>query len=242
MKTMHFIYQPKGGTGKTAIATIMSQYLMEREKPVIGFDTDNENFSFTAKKYLDVRRIKIAQDFWKSPAPISFDPAIKIMEEAEDGQHGVVDNGAATAPQFEDYLIQHNVMDVLQNKKINVILHIVVDHQTKHYLNHFNRAVEKFPNIQIVIWVNNYLCDVDLGVKNISEYGGFQKHIDRILGFIEIPNVKLTKFSDAIMSIDMDTTPYISIIKNQLVKDDLRNSVDDYWKKLKFQLDMIPLD
>lgn len=40
MASIHFVGGEKGGVGKSVAARVLAQYLIEREIPFLGFDTD----------------------------------------------------------------------------------------------------------------------------------------------------------------------------------------------------------
>ena len=41
--SIHFILQGKGGVGKSYVASLLTQYLQDKKKPVVGFDLDPTN-------------------------------------------------------------------------------------------------------------------------------------------------------------------------------------------------------
>ena len=43
MATIHFIGGEKGGVGKSLVARLMAQYLIDRQQPFLGFDSDRSN-------------------------------------------------------------------------------------------------------------------------------------------------------------------------------------------------------
>ncbi len=43
MVHIHFIGGEKGGVGKSLVARILAQYLIDRERPFLGFDTDRSH-------------------------------------------------------------------------------------------------------------------------------------------------------------------------------------------------------
>ena len=43
MATIHFIGGEKGGVGKSVVARLLAQYMIDNEMPFIGFDTDRSH-------------------------------------------------------------------------------------------------------------------------------------------------------------------------------------------------------
>ena len=43
MSKLHFIGGEKGGVGKSLVARILAQYLIDHETPFLGFDTDQSH-------------------------------------------------------------------------------------------------------------------------------------------------------------------------------------------------------
>ena len=43
MANIHFIGGEKGGVGKSLVSRLVAQYLIDKELPVLGFDTDRSH-------------------------------------------------------------------------------------------------------------------------------------------------------------------------------------------------------
>ena len=58
--TVHFVLQAKGGIGKSFVATLLAQHLINEAGAVRCFDTDQENTTFAHYAALSVRHITLA--------------------------------------------------------------------------------------------------------------------------------------------------------------------------------------
>jgi len=47
MSSLNFIGGEKGGVGKSVVARVLAQYLIDKDLPFMGFDTDRSHTSFT---------------------------------------------------------------------------------------------------------------------------------------------------------------------------------------------------
>ena len=45
MSTIHFVGGEKGGVGKSVVARLLAQYMIDHNLPFIGFDTDKSHGS-----------------------------------------------------------------------------------------------------------------------------------------------------------------------------------------------------
>ena len=59
---VHFILQPKGGVGKSYVASILAQYLLDKGINVEGFDLDPSNPTFSEYATLPVSRFNLLED------------------------------------------------------------------------------------------------------------------------------------------------------------------------------------
>ena len=57
--SIHFILQGKGGVGKSYVASLLTQYLQDKKKPVVGFDLDPTNPTYAEYEKLPVERISL---------------------------------------------------------------------------------------------------------------------------------------------------------------------------------------
>ena len=59
MAIINMVLQGKGGVGKSYVASILTQYLLDRDQSVACFDTDPVNATFSAYKNINVARLEV---------------------------------------------------------------------------------------------------------------------------------------------------------------------------------------
>ena len=121
MRTVHLILQGKGGVGKSLVASLLCQYLIEQGREILAFDTDPVNQTLTGYKDLPVQELKLMKgdDIDRR----RFDQLIEAVLSASDDV--VVDNGAATFVPLSSYLKENQTVDFLEEAGMRVLMHTV---------------------------------------------------------------------------------------------------------------------
>src|ERR1700755_2993692 len=111
VRKVHTILEPKGGCGKTFVASLIAQALQERGEPVVCFDTDRENASLR-----DIPALKA------EPVSLFLPNSDEIDVHAMDGMtermlsedsNFVLDNGATSFAPLSRYLVQDGIADAV---------------------------------------------------------------------------------------------------------------------------------
>lgn len=185
MANIHFILQGKGGVGKSLIASLMMQYQQEHNLKTIAVDTDPVNASFAAYSAFPTKRIELL-DKHQSLNPKKFDDLMEMIFANEDSDF-IIDNGASSFIPMSSYLVENQVMDMLQSMNRRVIVHTVVTGgQALKDTLHGLASLGKNMNVPLVVWVNHYFGDVEADNKAFEQMKVYENNKDKIIAVINI--------------------------------------------------------
>ncbi len=185
MNSVHFILQGKGGVGKSFVAMMLAQYLINKERPLVCADTDPVNATFTQYKSLNVAHVDIASNGRVLQA--KFDPLIDKIASTE--ADFIIDNGAATFLPLTTYMAENDIFDLLAENGKKVFVHnVITAGQAKtDTLNGFEQLTSKVNgSAKIVVWENEYWGTVDVDGYPLSALKLFKQNKDKIAGTVKI--------------------------------------------------------
>lgn len=123
--SIHFIFQGKGGIGKSFVASLLAQWCADQGGAALKcYDTDQENTTLAHYKALNVSHIPVMRSDYVID-PKKFDG---LMEQllTTDGVVSVIDNGSNTFAPLCAYLVENQVLDFLRENGKRVFIHTVV--------------------------------------------------------------------------------------------------------------------
>jgi hypothetical protein len=180
---VHFMFQSKGGCGKTYSIALLAQYFMKIGANLKGFDTDQENRDFHAYKGLPVRYVDVMQDK-TSIDQKKFDGFMESLL-TEDGVF-VVDNGANSFTPLLGYLVENNGIELLREAGKTVYLHGIIagGDNYESTLAGFNDLVSN-TDAPVVLWLNEHFGDlVNREGTPFLQTEDFKKHAKKLCGVI----------------------------------------------------------
>ncbi len=185
MSNIHFILQGKGGVGKSLISALLMQYNQENNIPTIAVDTDPVNASLAAYSAFPTKRIELLDEH-RNMQPQKFDGLMDMIF-LNDDKDFIIDNGASSFIPLSSYLVENEVMTMLDSMKRRVIVHTVITggqamKDTLHGLN----ALAANMNVPIVVWVNHYFGDVLSDGKSFEKMKVYQNNKDKVIAIINI--------------------------------------------------------
>jgi len=169
--SVHIILQAKGGVGKSYVAAIVAQYYRGRQFPVRCFDTDPGNATLAQYKALDVEHVgDLIQGGVINQK--RFDPLIEKLLNG-DGV-AIVDTGASTFLPFWNYVLENEVLTLLETQDRQVYMHCVVTggQAMKDTLNGLDRLAQTTSRKSIIVWLTNSSakCEKALGPLSNSNW------------------------------------------------------------------------
>ena len=185
MRTVNLILQGKGGVGKSLVASLLSQYLIEQGREILAFDTDPVNQTLTGYKDLPVQELKLMKgdDIDRR----RFDQLIEAILTASGDV--VVDNGAASFVPLSAYLKENQTVDFLEESGIRVLIHTVFTggQAMKETADGLVSLASHFPTVPLVVWLNRYFGEIATETKQFEEFKVYRENQDKIAALIYIP-------------------------------------------------------
>jgi len=150
MSTIHFIGGEKGGVGKSVVARLLAQYMIDNEIPFIGFDTDRSHGSLL-RFYADYASPTIIDDYQ------SLDAIIETATEQPDYRI-LVDLAAQTHHPLIQWMDESGVLELAEELGIRVCYWNVMD-SGKDCADLLNKLLDKFRARIDYVLVQNQLRD-----------------------------------------------------------------------------------
>lgn len=183
--TVHLILQGKGGVGKSYLASLLTQFLNSRQRPVTCIDTDPVNATFAGYKAFNVQRVELMEG--GSLNERKFDD---VMEQVVSGSGDfVIDNGAASFIPLSFYILENDAINVLTANGKRVVIHTVVTggQAIRDTLEGFKSLATQLPeNVELVVWLNEFFGDIAAEGKQFEDMAVYQKNRDRVSGLVRI--------------------------------------------------------
>lgn len=159
MSTIHFIGGEKGGVGKSVVARLLAQYMIDKEIPFIGFDTDRSHGSLL-RFYTDYASPTIIDDYQ------SLDAIIETAS-ANPEQRILVDLAAQTHYPFAQWLEESGVLELTEELGIKVYYWNVMD-SGKDCVDLLDKLLNQFGSSLNYILVQNQLRDDNFSILEFS--------------------------------------------------------------------------
>ncbi len=192
-KQVHFILQGKGGVGKSVVATLLAQFLKEKQ-PLRCIDTDPINPTFSMFKGLEVEHLNLLS----SPNKINekkFDQLIEMVLESD--QNVIIDNGSGGFLAISNYIIENDIIQTISGLDIFVHVPVTGGQAFEETINGLISISNQFDEkAKIVIWINEYFGKLEKELESFNFFKKFdrQKHA----GTITIPELTADTFGEDI--------------------------------------------
>jgi hypothetical protein len=188
VRRIHLVLQGKGGTGKSLIASLLAQYLMEAGRPISCYDLDPVNSSLAAITALAARPVEILDGEIINSLEID-----KLVDEwiAAPGDI-VVDNGAAGFVPMSKYLIENEVNAVLAAHGMEMVIHTVITGggAMVDTLRGLASVLQNYPPaVRVVVWCNEYFGPTSADGIEFADTKVYRDNRDRIAGIVRLAKV-----------------------------------------------------
>jgi hypothetical protein len=182
---IHLSLQGKGGVGKSFVASIVAQYLIERGHDVQCIDTDPVNHTLSQYKGLPVRLLQLLCGSRVDER--KFDVLLETF--LKEKATFIVDNGASTFVALWNFMLESQVIQKLAESGIPLYLHTVITGGLglTDTIDGFNQLAETMKDRRIVIWFNEYFGPVDWEGKSFIDTDLYKVHEAKVVGTVTIP-------------------------------------------------------
>ena len=193
--SIHFFMAGKGGIGKTLSSLIFAQILMRLGRNVDCFDVDPLNASLASYKALDAEQIDLTKD-GKIDSQKLDELVVRILASHHDC---IIDNGTSSFLSFLNYLIENDVLTILNDEGRNVFVHIVVTGgpPMQDTITGFESLITQIPKFcKVIVWINEFYGEpvvygepeddgkpVRIDMEDLALFAAFS---DQIVAFIRI--------------------------------------------------------
>lgn len=160
MATIHLIGGEKGGVGKSVVARLLAQYMIDHELPFIGFDTDRSHGSLL-RFYGDYASPTVIDNYQ------SLDAIIETAS-AQPEQRILVDLAAQTHHPLALWIEESGVLELAEELGISIYYWNVMD-SGKDCVDLLGKLLDQFGSRLNYVLVQNQLRDEHF---NILEYSG----------------------------------------------------------------------
>jgi hypothetical protein len=179
--------QGKGGVGKTYIASLIAQYLIEQGEPVVCLDTDAVNATFRDIKALKVEPVNL---FKPSTDEIDVNAMDGMVERfVTEDTNFVVDNGATSFVPLSRYFVQDGIADTLEAAGRKLVVHAVIagGQEVMQTGKGFDSIAKQFPaSADIVLWLNEHHGTIGTSDAGFETTPLYQEHKRRVLGIVRL--------------------------------------------------------
>ncbi len=235
---VHFTLQGKGGVGKSFISSITLQYLREKGRTVHAVDTDLVNHTLAQYEKLKAQTLELMRDGTIDTRV--FDTLMeRLLTEKADF---LVDNGASTFVPLWHYLIDNQVLQLLQKEKRRVYIHTVLTggQALADTLTGFKTLAETTEGKTLIVWLNEYFGPVANDEHRHflqSQLYAETKH--KIVGIVAIPKRNADTFGRDVQEMLSNKLTFQEAIQNGHFQIMAKQRLALIQKELYSQLDKI---
>lgn len=182
MNTINFVMMGKGGVGKSMSASLLAQWLAQKNRALFCADTDPTNMTFSHYKALNVKHFNISDDQLKVDTR-KFDALINHIA-AFDGDC-VVDTGASSFLPLMHYLHENKILDLLESMGRRVVIHTpLVGGQAIDETIRGLQTILEFFSAPVIVWVNEYFGKVQKDGVGFIDTSLYKDAKQRFLGVV----------------------------------------------------------
>lgn len=190
MRKLHFTLGDKGGIGKSFIAVLMAQYLMDNfvgVKPIC-IDMDMKNRTLSRYDTLDVQLIDVRTggDIDRS----KFDILINRIDRSGEDDVIIVDVGGNVYVSMADYMKVNEVYEMIMGRGVEIILHVPIVGGGDMFptLKTLDEVIANTPSdVMVAVWINQKNGKVEYEGKSFEESERYEDYHDRIRNLTYIP-------------------------------------------------------
>lgn len=196
---INFVFQGKGGIGKTLAASWIAEHLREIGRNVLCIDADPQQKTLAKIKALDVRPVKLIFKDKTGQTRLNTPEMDSLFSEMLDGEGSVVfDCGGSGYERVTSYLLSNDTIDTLAEVR-RVVVHVIVvgGRDLIDTCEELANIVGRFPPlVEIIVWVNPHFGEVELNGIPIEESAFIRENGTRISGFVQMPLLQVDYTSD----------------------------------------------
>ena len=190
MRKLHFTLGDKGGIGKSFIAALMAQYVMDNligVKPIC-IDMDMKNKTLSRYTELDVELIDVRTDGDIDRS--KFDLMINRIDSAGEDDVIIVDVGGNVYVSMTDYMRVNEAYEMIMNRGVEIVLHVPIVGGGDMFptLKTLDEVIANTPSdVMVAVWINQKNGKVEYHGKVFEESERALEYRNRIRNITYIP-------------------------------------------------------
>lgn len=197
--SIHIFLAHKGGVGKTTLAALLAEWMLEKGTPPVVYDADarNQDACISQYKALNARRLDNLlvqrEDGTEHINEAGFEALLESLLE-EEGPH-LIDTGANTYTNWVSYVRELSLAEEIEATGRTVFIHSIISggEMCEETVRGFEEIAEKMPTWKIVLWVNEHNSPAKLrGGEHFLESAPFVALSNRLQGVIRMPQISPT--------------------------------------------------
>jgi len=228
MASVFLTLQGKGGIGKSFVSSTLAQYLLDQGGTVHCIDTDPNNSTFSAYRGLTVEKLDITEGAAINPR--TFDQLIQMIVDSEKGAYFVVDNGSPSFIPMMSYLVENDVLGLLNDRGHRVVINTVIagGPDVTETLSCFDEMMAH-TEADALVWFNAYFGALRQDGKDVEQFV-IERYGERLFGTVVLQKLmeqtfgrdvremleQRFTFDEAIQSFDMMPATRIKRVKREL--------------------------
>lgn len=188
MATVHMMQQGKGGVGKSMVAIMLYQALLDFGKEVHAFDVDPVNATLAGFKEFAITRLELMRN--DNIDARAFDALLQGVFDLPEDTHVIVDNGASSFVALGSYLKENEVVQLLNEHGHKVFLHSIITggQAITDTVSCLKALATDFPGVPIVVWLNKYFGEIVMDGKSFEDFKVYHEHAHQFHALIPIPH------------------------------------------------------
>ena len=185
MHDVHLVLAPKGGVGKSFIASLLAQFSIDRGQKMRVLDLDQSNATVAGFKALGGQPIDLLSDGGFDTDKM--DAVMDILVN-EPGPF-IMDVGASVFQDTWRYFTKYDISRGLEERNRRLVYHVVLcgGTETVHGLGGFDAIAEASQGRQMVVWVNPFRGPVELDGTDFLNMNVYRKHEGKVLAVVILP-------------------------------------------------------
>ncbi|WP_169543604.1 nucleotide-binding protein [Sneathiella aquimaris] len=185
MGKTHFFLSGKGGIGKSFAAFLLAQYYLSRGKIVQCIDTDPMGTGIVKYDALGTKHIDILCE--DPTSPNSMKSLFNTIQSTDKDGEIVIDCSNTSFLTMCRSLKENDYMDEIVTYGKMPFLHSVIvgGAACKETLSSFKALMDNFPNVPVVVWLNDYFGDIRIDGETFEHTRFFKDYVDRIRGIVQ---------------------------------------------------------
>jgi hypothetical protein len=184
--SVHFSLQGKGGVGKSFVASLLSQYFLEKnEQKVFCIDSDPINATLSGYEELKADHFNIMHRGQVHER--QFDTLVERIC-SENGIF-IVDTGATNFIPIWHYILENEILRLLADHGRKTFVHTVIagGQAFKDTVSGLDEIAGTITGRNIIVWLNEYFGEVVRDGKTFEDMAVWGKHREKFAGAVMIP-------------------------------------------------------